>query len=754
MQRIGATTLFAIAATLAIAASLHGFAAAWIGAPAVYAAELLAAAIALASGVYLASRRAGSAGSAASMASTASTASEWAASRDALMLRTLIDNLPDFIYVKDAECRFLLANAAVARHMGTTPEHLLGKSDFDFFEPALARAYSDDEHAVMTSRQPLLNRQEAGVDAQGNAITILTTKVPLFDSNGRCTGILGIGRDITARVKSESEVRAARDAAEAANRSKSEFLANMSHEIRTPLNGVLGMADLLLDTRLDREQREFAETIRDSGKSLLTVINDILDFSKIEAGKLEIEALDFDLHALARDVSRLLAIHAHNKGLELTVSVDPNLPQCLRGDPHRLRQILLNLGGNAVKFTSRGEVGLEITRVTHDASGVEVRFDIRDSGIGIPKDRLSSLFQPFSQVDASTTRRFGGTGLGLSIVRRLVELMNGTCGVDSEEGKGSHFWFTLRLEPGNATNVPLVQLHPAALRGKRALVVDDNATNRRILEAQLRSCGMNAVLTATADEALERLRRAAAESQLFDVALLDHDMPGCNGAELGARINAESSLSATRLIMLTSSGQHGDSSKFAKLGFAGYLLKPVVLTDLIEALTLALEVEAEEWHAQTHPIITQEALRVRRAGTPKKRVLLAEDNAVNQRLARHILEKMEYEVDVVADGELAIEAWSQHAYDVILMDCQMPRVDGYEATRRIRELEGSRGRIPIVALTAHAMKGADEECFRAGMDAYLSKPLDRDQLRACLQRVLEQRRDQQHHKRTGHPIAK
>ncbi|HEU4625088.1 MAG TPA: response regulator [Steroidobacteraceae bacterium] len=657
------------------------------------------------------------------------------------MLRTLIDNLPDFIYVKDTECRFLLANLAVARHMGTTPEQLLGKSDFDFFSHDLARAYSDDERAVMSSRQPLLNRQEAGVDAQGNAITILTTKVPLFDSNGGCTGILGIGRDITARVKSESEVRAARDAAEAANRAKSEFLANMSHEIRTPLNGVLGMADLLLDTRLDREQREFAETIRDSGKSLLTVINDILDFSKIEAGKLEIESLDFDLHALARDVSRLLAVHAHNKGLELTVSVDPSLPQCLRGDPHRLRQILLNLGGNAVKFTARGEVGLEITRTAQDANAVHVRFDIRDSGIGIPKDRLSSLFQPFSQVDASTTRRFGGTGLGLSIVRRLVELMNGTCGVESEEGKGSHFWFTLPLEPGTATNVPLVQVHPAPLAGKRALVVDDNATNRRILEAQLRSCGIEAVLAATAEEALEHLRRAAAASRPFDVALLDHDMPGCNGAELGTRITGEPSFSATRLIMLTSSGQHGDSGKFAKLGFAGYLLKPVALNDLIETLTLALEVEAEEWHAQTHPIITQEALRVRRAGTPKKRVLLAEDNAVNQRLARHVLEKLDYEVDVVADGEMAIKAWSEHAYDVILMDCQMPVMDGYEATRRIRELEGSQRHIPIVALTAHAMKGADEECFRAGMDAYLSKPLDRDQLRVCLQRVLEQRGD-------------
>jgi PAS domain S-box-containing protein len=513
--------------------------------------------------------------------------------RERMMLRTLIDNLPDFIYVKDAECRFLLANAAVAEHMGSTPAELLGKTDFAFFPRELATVYCEDERAVMRSGKPLINREEAGLDAKGNRITILTTKVPLLDDQGRAIGILGIGRDITARVKVEAEARAARHAAEAANRAKSEFLANMSHEIRTPLNGVLGMTDLLLDSQLDREQRDFAETIRDSGRALLTVINDILDFSKIEAGKLELESVDIDVHAIVANVARLLALQAHAKGLELTIAADSALPAALRGDPHRLRQILLNLGSNAVKFTQKGEVSIAVTCAPMRGDTVPVRFEVRDSGIGIPQERLQALFQPFSQVDSSTTRRFGGTGLGLSIVRQLVGLMQGECGVESEEGRGSRFWFTVPLAIG---------AQPAA-----------------------------------------RPQQLAA-STLGSQAPLDG-------------------------------------------------------------------------HSAT------------------KRVLLAEDNVVNQRVVKHMLERMGHQVDVVANGREAIAAWSSAVYDAILMDCQMPQLDGYGATREIRSREKSGTRIPIIALTAHALKGADQECYRAGMDHYLTKPIDREQLRICLQRV-------------------
>jgi PAS domain S-box-containing protein len=656
--------------------------------------------------------------------------------RERAMLRTLIDNLPDFIYVKDADCRFLVANLAVAEHMGTTPAGLLGKNDFDFFPPHLAKSYWDDERAVMASGKPLINREEAGIDAKGNRITILTTKVPLLDEQGIAVGILGIGRDITARVKVEAEARAARQAAEAASHAKSEFLANMSHEIRTPLNGVLGMAELLLDTKLNREQRDFAATINDSGRALLTVINDILDFSKIEAGKLELEELDIDPRTVLEDVSRLLALQAHDKGLELTVSIDPAVPGCLRGDPHRLRQILLNLGGNAVKFTHTGEVGIEVSCVQSAADRVTLRFAVQDSGIGIDKNRLHLLFQPFSQVDSSTTRRFGGTGLGLSIVRQLVELMQGECGVESEEGRGSRFWFTVPLKRGAAPAVQIEKLRPLALAGRRILAVDDNATNRRILAAQLKAYAIDATLVSSAEEAMSALRAAMRDSRPYEVALLDHDMPDCNGAELGRRINADPELNCTRLVMLTSSGQRGEGTKFAELGFAGYLLKPIAQADLLDTLVAVLGASAEEWHSQSQPIVTYEALQSRRASGTQKRLLLAEDNVVNQRVVRHVLEKLGYHVDVVNDGNEAVKAWSRGRYDAILMDCQMPGLDGYDATREIRQREGGTAHIPIIALTAHALKGADEACYLAGMDYYLTKPIDREQLRKCLEQCL------------------
>jgi PAS domain S-box-containing protein len=513
--------------------------------------------------------------------------------RQRVMLRALVDNLPDFIYAKDSDCRFLLANVAVARHMGTTPDNLLGKSDFDFFPPDLAEAYSEDERRVMRSGEALINREEAGIDAGGNGMTILTTKVPLRDERDQVVGILGIGRDITARVKVEAEVRAAREAAEAANRSKSDFLANMSHEIRTPMNGVLGMAELLLESRLDHEQRDCVETIRDSGRALLTVINDILDFSKIEAGKLELESIDMDPRAPVQDVARLLSLQADAKGLTLEVSIDPSLPESLRGDPHRLRQVLLNLGGNAVKFTSVGNVSISVAAVESGAEGMLVRFDVRDTGIGIPKDRLDALFQPFSQVDASTTRQFGGTGLGLSIVRRLVELMRGTCGVESEPGVGSRFWFTARFGVSDAC----LQASPVTNAGHSA------------------------------------------------------DRRAGGGDDLGQR-----------------------------------------------------------------------------------RVLMAEDNLINQRVACRMLEKLGYIVDVVPNGRDAVAAWSRGRYGAILMDCQMPEMDGYAAAREIRRQENGGVRIPIIALTAHAMKGADIECFAAGMDYFVSKPIDREVLRDCLEK--------------------
>jgi two-component system, sensor histidine kinase and response regulator len=631
------------------------------------------------------------------------------------------------IYESTPDGRLLSCNTAFARILGfASREECMATPLADSYQAA-------EERRVFVSRlmdeESLSNLESKMNTRDGRTVWILETATLLANGDSGESVIEGTIVDITLRKEAEEALKMAKHSAEEANRAKSEFLANMSHEIRTPMNGIVGMTELALGTQLTADQREYLETVRSSADSLLDIINDILDFSKIEARKLDIDAVDFDLRGTLDDTLRSLAPRAHAKGLELACQVADDVVPALRGDPSRLRQILINLIGNAVKFTEAGEVVVHAASRPVDTEHVLVIFTVTDTGIGIPHEKHATIFDAFTQADASTTRKFGGTGLGLTISARLAALMGGGISVESEMGRGTQFRLELPFEIGIERGAPEGRRELKDLRGLDVLVVDDNATNRRILEGILSGWGMQPTVVDGGLAAIEALDRALAAGKPFSLALIDFQMPDIDGFELAERVKQRPELATTMIMMLSSVGHRGDTARFREMGVASYLTKPVRQSILLDAILGVLRGPntADDHGAQLTLDVVSEAQRL-------LRVLLAEDNAVNRQLVKALLGKRGHTVVTVGNGRDAITALADGSIDLVLMDVQMPEMDGLEATAVIRTLEKMTGaHVPIIALTANAMKGDREACLDAGADGYLSKPVNANDLFALIE---------------------
>jgi len=644
-------------------------------------------------------------------------------------LASIVESSDDSIIGTNLDGRILSWNQGAERLFGYTAEETLGKHITLLFRSSHRTDYLNSLNKVR--HQEHIERFESvRVGKDGIPIDVSVILSPIRDTSGRLQGVSAIYRDITASKRADAELVKAKEAAEAASRAKSTFLATMSHEIRTPMNGILGMTELVLDSELDAEQRGNLELVHLSAESLLTVINDILDFSKIEAGKLDFESISFDPRDRLGEIMQTLGFRAHQKGLELIYDVHPDVPAMLSGDPGRLRQILVNLVGNAIKFTEQGQilVNVELESLTSDS--ICAHFSVRDTGVGIPAEQQVKIFEAFSQADQSMTRKYGGTGLGLTICSRLVEMMGGRIWVVSEPGQGSTFHFTANLGVPTLVSEQARPLHPAVLRDLPVLIVDDNFTNRQVLAGIVTQWGMRPTSVEGGRAALLALQAAKDAGRPFPLVLLDCQMPEIDGFTLAQQIQDHPELVRTTIMMLTSADQLGDAMLCRKLGISAYLVKPIRQSELLDLICRSLQGSQPD---------DRDVLRTRnapRTGSPF-RVLVAEDNKVNQTLARRLLEKRGYLVSVVGDGQAALAALENESFDIVLMDVQMPVMDGFEATTCIRQREQLSGRhIPIVAMTAHAFKGDQERCLAIGMDAYLSKPIRQQELYATMETIL------------------
>jgi len=649
-------------------------------------------------------------------------------------LASIVESSDDSIIGTDLDGRILSWNYGAEKLFQYTAEEAIGQRITLLF----AEGHQTDHLKSLEKirRQERIERFE-GIRVRKGGIPIEVSVIlsPIRDPLGRLQGVSAIYRDITASKRADAELMKAKEAAEAASRAKSTFLATMSHEIRTPMNGILGMTELVLDSELTPDQRDNLDLVHLSAESLLTVINDILDFSKIEAGKLEFESIPFDLRERLGEIMQTLGFRAHQKGLELIYDVHPDVPSTLSGDPGRLRQILVNLVGNAIKFTEQGQIVLQVEIESVAADKACVHFSVRDTGAGIPAEQQEKIFEAFSQADQSMTRKYGGTGLGLTICSRFVEMMGGRIWVVSKAGQGSTFHFTANLSVQAPLSEQATPLHPTGLRNLPVLIVDDNFTNRQVLSGIVAQWGMIPTAVEGGRAAMLALEAAKDSGNPFPLVLLDGQMPEIDGFTLAKQIQDHPELVRTTIMMLTSADQLGDAMLCRELGISAYLVKPVRQSELLNLICKSL---------QQIPADQPNAKRVRSAPRPAGRpfqVLVAEDNMVNQTLARRLLERRGYAITVVGDGRAALAALDRESFDLVLMDIQMPGMDGFEATAVIRQREESAGtHIPIVAMTAHAFKGDQERCLAAGMDAYISKPVRQQELYATIEAILGQTR--------------